>query len=337
MVLPGRAGVLSLHAAARAFPGCEHGGLQPGRQAPRDRRRERHRRSSVWDAATGRETARLAAGHDAVESARWAPTGHRIALGFADGTLLVTDGSLRTPEAAPAGGQPGQQRGLQRRWSARPAGLTTGRCTSSAWTAVDPRVLKLTGNTGRRARRRPQPRREPRRERGCRRQRAALESGSDVGRVLKPADTPSETDVDVSPDDTSILAVGEDRRVRLFDARTGKPESSFNGQGRKLDRRRCSADGRRFATGGRMVVRVWTAGVGSPVVVLRGQRRAHRGCRLRAGLAIASSHRRGRQRADLAGRLRAGVDPPRVQPHCGLRQHRPERRNRQRRRHRARL
>ena len=48
----------------------------------------------VWDAAAGREIARLAARHGKVLAARYAPDSQRLALGFADGTLLLTNGSL---------------------------------------------------------------------------------------------------------------------------------------------------------------------------------------------------------------------------------------------------
>ena len=51
----------------------------------------------IWDAATRKELARLAAGHDALLAARYAPGDQRIALGFADGTLAVTEGSLAMP------------------------------------------------------------------------------------------------------------------------------------------------------------------------------------------------------------------------------------------------
>ena len=41
--------------------------------------------------------AQLPAEHGAVRAARYSPTGDRIALGFADGTVIVTDGSLAAP------------------------------------------------------------------------------------------------------------------------------------------------------------------------------------------------------------------------------------------------
>ncbi len=51
----------------------------------------------VWDAATHRRVASLDAKHDEVAAARFAPSGDHIALGFADGTVLVTDPLCRRP------------------------------------------------------------------------------------------------------------------------------------------------------------------------------------------------------------------------------------------------
>jgi WD40 repeat protein len=69
------------------------------------------------------------------------------------------------------------------------------------------------------------------------------------------------------------MAVGDDGRIRFFDARTGAPERTVNGEGRDLNAGAYSADGRRFAAGGQDgVTRVWSVDGGPPVAVLRGQR-----------------------------------------------------------------
>jgi WD40 repeat protein/DNA-binding SARP family transcriptional activator/energy-coupling factor transporter ATP-binding protein EcfA2 len=228
--------------------------------------------ATLWDARTGREAGRLAAGHGAVRAARWAPAGHRIALGFADGTVALTDGSLRAPdEVLKADGHVNAVAfsGDGRRIAAAledgtvRVGAADGAGRPLSVHSHDGEVLDvdLSRDGGR-----------------------VVSAGDDgsvrlwqAGRVdaqvLKPPGAQPETDVDFSPDDSSILAVGGDRRVRLFDARTGTQRTSFSGQGRKLDSAAFSADGRRFATGGRDgVVRIWAAGVGPPVAVLRGQR-----------------------------------------------------------------
>jgi WD40 repeat protein len=79
-------------------------------------------------------------------------------------------------------------------------------------------------------------------------------------------------DVAISPDGTSILAVGDDGMVRRWDAATGRQGTPTEVGGNELYTVAFSPDARRFAAGGEDgVVRVWTLADGPPVAVLRGQ------------------------------------------------------------------
>jgi WD40 repeat protein/DNA-binding SARP family transcriptional activator/energy-coupling factor transporter ATP-binding protein EcfA2 len=229
--------------------------------------------ATVWDAAAGREQARLAARRGPVQAARWAPAGDRIVLGFGDGTVVLTDGSLRAPKTL-----------LQADGTVSAVAFSAdGRRVAAALSDGTVRVVSADGSGA--------PLSLNTHDAGGVRDVDLSRDGSrvvtagDDGSVqlwdaarggvqpLKTTGDHPETDVDFSPDDSTILAVGEDERVRLFDARTGEQRTSFDGQGRKLESAAFSADGRRFATGGRDgVVRIWTEGVGEPVTVLRGQR-----------------------------------------------------------------
>jgi WD40 repeat protein len=61
--------------------------------------------------------------------------------------------------------------------------------------------------------------------------------------------------------------------IRLWNARSGAEETRVSGAGRQLDAAAFSADGSRFAAGGKDgVTRVWSVDGGPPLAVLRGQR-----------------------------------------------------------------
>jgi WD40 repeat protein len=205
-------------------------------------------------------------------SARYAPHGDRIALGFGDGTLSVTDAALRgrhdllhVPKANIA------KVAFDAEGTRIAAALGDGTVRVVSADGVEAARV-LHGNTeavlgvdisadGARVVSSGQD--------GSVRDWAL--AGDGAGRVLHKG-TRKEADVRFSPDGKRILAVGYDGRIRFFDAGTGAAQTTISGEGRELYTAAFSADGRRFAvSGGDGVVRVWSTPTGPPVAVLRGQ------------------------------------------------------------------
>ena len=228
-------------------------------------------RALVWDAKR-RVVARLDAGHGAVHAARWTSDGSQIVLGFEDGTVVMTDGTLAGPrELFHARGRIVQDVALSADDRRVVAALSDG--TVQVIAADGSTGVRLDGHEG--------PVLgvdiSPDGERVV----SAGEDGSyrlwnaaggDAGTILHRGGEPAAA-VAFSPDGRRILGVGDDGRVRLWDARDGGEQKQFDGQGRQLQAAAFSADGRRFAVGGRDgVTRVWSVAGGPPLAVLRGQR-----------------------------------------------------------------
>jgi WD40 repeat protein/DNA-binding SARP family transcriptional activator len=225
----------------------------------------------IWDVATGREVARVDAGHGAVMAARYAPDGGRIALGFADGAVAVTDPALAAPrELVPDGGSEvndiafsGDGRLVA---AARDDGTVDilpadGGGPAEAIAGDDGAVLGVDVDAD-----------------GARVVTAANNgtirlwqaAGGWSGRVLHSGEPA--TDVAFSPDGSRVLGVGDDGWARLWSTSGGVEERRVGGEGRALDAAAFSADGDRFAAGGRDgVTRVWSTAGGPPIAELRGQ------------------------------------------------------------------
>ena len=205
-------------------------------------------------------------------AARYAPPGDRIALGFGDGTVALTDASLAGPRTiASVDGAPVESLAFTRDGAQLALGLGDGTVrVIDVGGAAPERILPghsgavlgvaISGDGSRVA--------------------SAGRDGTvrlwqldadGAAQVLHGPGRP-ERDVELSPDGTRVLAVGDDRQVRIWDGATGAEERHFNGEGRQLIAAAFSADGSRFATGGRDgVTRVWSVNGGPPVAVLRGQ------------------------------------------------------------------
>ena len=231
--------------------------------------------ASVWDAATHRRVAQLDAKHDAVGAARFSPAGDNIAIGFADGAVLVTDRALSSPrELLKASDQPVASVAFSGDGRRVAAGLGDGTVHVLASDGSGQDEL-LRGNAdavlgvdidadGRRV----------------------VSAGADgsvrlwnvagggTGSTVFAGDgETAERDVSFSPNGRRIMAVGDDGEIRFWDARTFAAEPTVDGEGRDLNAAAFSADGSRFAAGGQDgVTRVWSARGGQPVAVLRGQR-----------------------------------------------------------------
>jgi WD40 repeat protein len=226
----------------------------------------------LWDSRTRRELARLPGGHGAVLAVRYTPTGQRIVMAYGDGTLLVTSPSLRAPQellraqgkaingvAVSADGRqvaaaledgtvrllPFDHDGPARTFTGHRGPVlgvdinADGTLAASAGDDGTVRLWNTADGTGR-----------------------VIHSG---GRV--------QSDVAFSPDGETLIGVGHDGRLRLFNGRTGALERQMQGGDRELLAAAFSSDGRRFAVGGADgVTRVWSTAGGPPVAVLRGQR-----------------------------------------------------------------
>ena len=226
----------------------------------------------IWDAASRREVAKLAAGHTGLLAARYAPDGRSIALGFADGALVMTDASLGSPRVVlRVHGQGVDSVAFSRDGSRLAAGFGDGTIrivtpsgagpvqvlrghqgpVNGVDLSADARVLVSAGEDGS--------------------VRVWDTTGSTPQRTLLKGSRP-ETDVALSPDGRLIVGVGFDRQVRVWNARTGAQVRRIGGSRRELRSAAFSADGTRFAAGGGDgVTRVWSVAGGSPVAILRGQ------------------------------------------------------------------
>jgi WD40 repeat protein/DNA-binding SARP family transcriptional activator len=228
--------------------------------------------AAIWDVATHRRIARLPSDHGAVQAARFSPSGDRVALGFQDGAVAVTDASLRAPRDVL--GATGHEIGAvafsgNGKRLAAALGDGTVRVLATDGGGSD---VRLSGHKGAVL--------GVDISRDGRRVASAGKDGSvrlwslpasGASEILHDGDLP-ERDVVFSPDGSQLMAVGDDRRIRFWDARTGAAEPSISGEGRELISAAFSADSRRFAAAGfDGTTRVWRAGVGPPVAVLRGQ------------------------------------------------------------------
>jgi WD40 repeat protein len=208
-----------------------------------------------------------------VRAAGYSATGDRIAIGFDDGTVLMTDDALAAPRellsvpdasvasvafsgdgervaaalddrtvrvlAADGSGDDETLRGHE----ASVLGVDINAAGSQVVSADDDGIVRLWN----------------------------LADGG-PGTVLYHA-SDSERDVEFSPDGSRIMAVGDEGTIRFWNARTGGDDGEVPGGGRDLNTAAFSADGLRFAAGGRDgVTRVWTTAGGPPVAELRGQR-----------------------------------------------------------------
>jgi WD40 repeat protein/DNA-binding SARP family transcriptional activator/energy-coupling factor transporter ATP-binding protein EcfA2 len=227
----------------------------------------------VWDVRTHRTVARLAAHRGAVLAARYSPQRRSIALGFADGALVVTDPSLGAPrQLVRVVGKPVHSVAFSADGARLAAGFDDG--TVRVVTARGSgQALALTGHEGA--------------VNGVdisadgRRVVSAGEDGTvrvwDVatgaGSQILHRGKLKETDVAFSPDGRLILGVGFDGWARLWSARTGAPRARLKGGERELYAAAFSADGRRFAVGGvDGVTRVWSVEGTALLTTLRGQR-----------------------------------------------------------------
>jgi WD40 repeat protein/DNA-binding SARP family transcriptional activator len=225
----------------------------------------------IFDARSGRALGRLDARHGLLLSARYAPGADAIGLGFADGTLLVTDATLghprrllhvkdvsvnsvafsRTADRLAAGLGDGTVRVLPVDGGGRAVTLRTQQqAVDGVDISADASRVVSAGEDGT----------------------VRLWTVADgSGRLLERASLP-ERSVRFSPDGRSILAVGDDRLVRSFDARTGAARAPQQGGDRELTSVAFSADGSRFAVGGYDgAIRVWSTAGGTPLTILRGQ------------------------------------------------------------------
>jgi WD40 repeat protein len=226
----------------------------------------------VWDVATRRSLATLDARHGGVFAARYSPSGQSIALGFADGTLLVTDGSLAGAKQLLRRGPKVESVVFSRDGNRIAAALDDGTVRVVAPDgSADPVILR--GPHG--------PVLGADIDAAGRRVVAAGKDGSvriwnvadgGVGRIIHTGAT-SEADVAFSPNGSLVLGAGYDGKVRLWDPATGAETRSQQVSSRALTAVAFSADGRRYVVGGRDgVIRVWSIVGGPPVAILRGQR-----------------------------------------------------------------
>ena len=204
-------------------------------------------------------------------AARYAPDGQRLALGFADGTLLLTNASLGAPrEVLRVRGASIDSVAFSRDGRRLAAALHDGtvRVLGSDGNGpiqilrghVGP-VLGVDINTD-----------------GSRVVSAGQDGtirlwnpGAGQGHTLYRGKKP-ENSVRFSPDGSLILAVGSDGWMRLWNARTGTRERREPVSPRWLNAAAFSPDGSRYAVGGDDgVVRVWSVAGGPPVAVVHGQ------------------------------------------------------------------
>ena len=225
----------------------------------------------VWDALTRRRLAEWRAGHGALLTARYAPGGQQLALGFEDGTLAVAEGSLETPRTVlRVSGAPVESVAYSGDGRRIAAGLGDGSVRVIA--AGGGSEVRLSGHEG------------PVLGLGMDEEGARVVSAGADGSVrlwsvedgaeerALHAGEPEQADAEFSPDGRTIVSVGFDGWIRLWDTSTGTQEGRIRGSGRELEAAAFSPDGSRFAAAGHEgVVRVWSTAGGPPVAELRGQ------------------------------------------------------------------
>ena len=222
--------------------------------------------------AAGREIARLAPHHGKVLAARYAPDGQRLALGFADGTLLLTNASLGAPRDV-----------LRVRGASidSVAFSRDGRRLAAALHDGTVRVLGSDGNGPIQI------------LRGHVGPVLGVDINTDGSRVVSAgqdgtirlwdpgagqshtvsieAEKP-ENSVRFSPDGSLILAVGSDGWMRLWNSRTMSRVRRVPVSTRELLDAAFSPDGREYAVSGKDgLIRVWTVVGGPPLAVIAGQ------------------------------------------------------------------
>ncbi len=227
-------------------------------------------RAIVWDVATRRRLHSWPAGHDALSASRYSRDGEAIALGFADGTVVVTDSSLGDRRTVLRSGGAVEDLAFSRDGTRLAVGEDEGTV----------RVVSVDGTTGSRVLGRhdgavggvdfsPD---------GTRVVSAGADGRvivwtlADGGETVREHGVPLR-DVAFSPDGQLILAVGNDRWIRRFDGRTGEPSGRIDGEGSWVYTVAFSRDGTRFAAGGEDgVARIWDVSGGPAIATLRGER-----------------------------------------------------------------
>jgi WD40 repeat protein/DNA-binding SARP family transcriptional activator len=226
----------------------------------------------VWDIATRRTVAKMDAGHGPVSTARYSPRGQTIAVGFGDGTLLLTDRSLARPRELLHKGSKVESVAFDRSGDRIAAALDDGTVRVLAPDGGGPPVtlrghrgavlgVDISADGGRVV--------------GAGEDRSvrlwSVAAGGE-GRVIHSGKT-GEADVRFSPDAAVVVGAGNDGWLRLWDASTGAEKRRERVASRELSAAAFSQDGRRYAVAGTDgVIRVWSIVGGPPVAVLRGQR-----------------------------------------------------------------
>lgn len=225
----------------------------------------------VWDAAAGREIARLAARHGKVLAARYAPDNRRLALGFADGTLLLTNASLGAPrEVLHVRGASIDSVAFSRNGRRLAAALHDGTVRVLGSDGNSP-IQILRGHVG---------------------PVLGVDINTDGSRVVSAGQdgtirlwdpgagqshtlyrgSEPENSVRFSPDGSLILAVGSDGWMRLWNSGTTSLARREPVSTRQLLDAAFSPDGREYAVSGMDgVIRVWTVVGGPPLAVIAGQ------------------------------------------------------------------
>jgi WD40 repeat protein/DNA-binding SARP family transcriptional activator len=226
----------------------------------------------VWDVTTRRTVAKLDAGHGPVYTARYSPQGQTIALGFGDGTLLLTDRSLARPRELLHKGAKVESVAFDRAGDRIAAALDDGTVHVLSPDGARPSVtlrghrgavlgVDISADGGRVV--------------GAGKDGSVrlwnVEAGGE-GRVIHSGKT-AEADVSFSPDAALVVGAGNDGWLRVWDASTGAERRRERVASRELSAAAFSHDGRRYAVAGTDgVIRVWSIVGGPPVAVLRGQR-----------------------------------------------------------------